>query len=206
MARIRIHFSKKGYACFISHIDLPMLFGRAARRAGLLPEQTQGFSPHPHLALGPPLPVGVTALCEPADFWFVAWDDAALGRWNDHLPVGVEILRGEIVDGVSLHKLCTAAAYRIEPQPGGADAGEIASALEGTLREAGALLRAYAADGVAYVCARDLERCGPSRMVKDLIALGVVAGWSDLDIARTAVGSWHAETEKVIPLTEEPTA
>jgi hypothetical protein len=200
--RLRIHFSKSGFACFISHLDLPMLFGRAARRAGLKAEMTQGFSPHPRLALCPPLPVGVVAVSEPADFWFEAWNSGFVQRWNEMLPTGIWILDAYEVDGPSLNKLCTAASWSIEPLSG-AEPGAIAEVLAPALDEMGALLRAEALGSEAVVAAGDLERCGPSFMVKRLRDAGVVSGWSDLSIARTAVGRWSDEEGRVIPLTED---
>ncbi len=200
MPRLRIHFSKRGYACFISHIDLPMLFGRAARRAGLRPERTQGFSPHPRLALAPPLPVGVVGLCEPADFWFESWDDDSFDRWRAHMPDGVELLAARVVDGVSLHKLCRAASYTIEPL-NGADVGEVVRVLGEYLREANVLLDIGADEARVLVSANDLEQYGASRMVSKLVESGLIGGWSDVAITRVAVGGWDDEHRKVIPLT-----
>ena len=203
MPRLRIHFSKKGYACFISHIDLPMLFGRAARRAGLRSEQTQGFSPHPRLALCPPLPVGVVGLREPADFWFEAWGGESLGRWRAHMPDGIEILSAHaVVDGVSLNKLCRAASYTIEPL-NGANVGAMSRVLGEYLGEANVLLDIGASEGRVLVSANDLEKYGPSRMVSKLVESGLIGGWSDVAVARTAVGGWDGERREVIPLTEE---
>ena len=36
MNRIRFIFEKRGFACFVRHVELPQLFGRIARRAGML--------------------------------------------------------------------------------------------------------------------------------------------------------------------------
>jgi hypothetical protein len=199
---VRIHFSKSGYACFISHLDLPMLFGRAARRAGLRAEMTLGFSPHPKLALCPPLPVGVIALNEPADFWFVEWDGDSLANWRESLPRGIDILDAREVDGSSLNKLCAAASYSIEPLSG-AEPSAIAEVLKIALAQMGAFLRAEARGCDALIAANDLERCGPSFMVRRLCESNVVVGWGDLSIVRTAVGGWNEEEARVIPLTED---
>jgi radical SAM-linked protein len=199
---VRIHFSKTGYACFISHVDLPMLFGRSARRAGLVPEQTQGFSPHPKLALCPPLPVGVIGVGEPADFWFAAWGDISLDRWREFLPDGVDISDARETDGPALNKLCQAASYSFEPLIS-VEPARIAETLEPALRESEAFLAAYAEGREAVIVASDLERCGVSFMVRTLVESGVVSGWGDLSTARLAVGRWSADERRVNPLTED---
>jgi hypothetical protein len=204
MTRIRIHFAKTGYACFISHLDLPMLFSRAARRAGLVPELTQGFSPHPRLVLCPPLPVGTVGVNEPADFWFAEWGEGTLARWRDFLPRGIDITDArEIADDntPSLNKLCTAASYMFEPLAG-ADPEAIADILESALRENGAFLAASVTPGAVLVASCDLERSGLSFMVKRLAESGAVSGWGGLAITRMAVGSWNEEAGRVISLTE----
>ena len=33
MSRLRVVFEKRGFACFVRHVELPQLFGRIARRA-----------------------------------------------------------------------------------------------------------------------------------------------------------------------------
>ena len=202
MPRMRVHFRKSGYACFISHIDLPILFGRAARRAGLVSEMTQGFSPHPRLALGPPLPVGVVGLCEPAEFWFREWPEDGLARWNRHLPPGIELLEARAADGVSLHKLCAAASYALEFSAA-ADPRAAEAALRAALMEMDALLGLDAEADSLRLSVRDLERAGPSRFVKILQEQAVVSGWSEVAIARTAVGGWDEDERHVIPLTGE---
>lgn len=199
---MRVHFAKTGLACFISHIDLPMLFGRAARRAGLKPEQTQGFSPHPRLALGPPLPVGVVGLREPAEFWFDRWDEGALDAWRFVMPRGIALLEAYAVGGVSLNKLCTAASYEVR-LPEGSDPATASAHLNAVLGERGALLRMEIADDTIRLSSTDLERCGPSFMVRTLADADPNLGWRSLGFVRTAVGLWSEAEGNVTPLTEE---
>ena len=92
MSRIRIIFEKRGLFTFVNHMDLPVVFSRAARRAGLTQEFTQGFSPHPRISLASPLAIGVDGLAEPADFWFAEWDSGSSLRWSAMLPEGLKIL------------------------------------------------------------------------------------------------------------------
>ena len=104
MSRIRIIFRKSGWITFVNHMDLPTALSRAARRAGLSQEFTQGYSPHPHISLGPPLAIGVEGRAEAAEFWFNQWDESSAAKWNLCLPEGIEILRYREVDGPALAK------------------------------------------------------------------------------------------------------
>jgi hypothetical protein len=166
-----------------------------------LAERTQGFSPHPKLALCPPLPVGVIGLGEPADFWFVDWEEDSLRRWRKFLPSGIDIISARIVDGPSLNKLCAAAAYSIEPLTG-AGPNFISDVLSRSLKEMNALLRSDVLGGEVVVATNDLERCGPSYMVKKLVESSVISAWSDISIARTAVGLWNEKDGTVAPVAD----
>jgi hypothetical protein len=165
-------------------------------------EQTQGFSPHPKLALCPPLPVGVIGIAEPAEFWFAEWGDRSLEAWRRFLPRGIDISEAREVDGPSLNKLCAAAVYSIEPNMG-FDPAAIAECLELALEEKGILLGAEVSGGSAILSLSGLDCYGPSYMVKSLVESSVVSGWSDLSITRTAVGRWSEEAKTVIPLTAD---
>lgn len=61
MQRLRITFSRGQEVKYITHLDLMRLWERALRRAGIPVAYSEGFSPHPHLSLAAPLPVGVTS-------------------------------------------------------------------------------------------------------------------------------------------------
>ena len=114
MHRIRIIFSKTEWITFLNHMDLPTLFSRAARRAGLSQEFTQGFSPRPRVSLGPPLAIGVEGLEEVAELWFLDWNESSLNKWNEQMPKGIRILKCAEVEGPVLSKYTTAAIYEIE--------------------------------------------------------------------------------------------
>jgi radical SAM-linked protein len=55
---VRITFSKKGRARFISHLDLNRTMTRAVRRANLPIWYTEGFNRHPYLTFAAPLSLG----------------------------------------------------------------------------------------------------------------------------------------------------
>lgn len=200
MARIRIIFSKVGLFTFVNHMDLPLIFSRAARRAGLSQEFTKGFSPHPRISLASPLAVGVEGYAEPADFWFTEWHEDACSRWSAMLPDGLKILKcAEVEEGLGLAKQINAAVYRVS----GADAPLDERAMQ-VLSETARSLDAFRAcsldDGVVTLSVGNLEHCGAGQLVKALVAAEIVSGWQELHIARLTVGKWDASTSSVMPL------
>jgi radical SAM-linked protein len=56
---MRVRFQVDGACRFLPHHDLMRAFQRAARLAGLPLRFSQGFSPHPRMAFGPPLPMAI---------------------------------------------------------------------------------------------------------------------------------------------------
>lgn len=199
MPRIRIIFEKRGWITFLNHLDLPVLFSRAARRAGLSQEFTQGFSPHPHISLGPALAAGVEGIQEPADFWFNEWDDSCAERWNDKLSEGIQILKYAEVDGPSLSKLATAAVYRIN----GVDfefGSDALNTLQKEIERTGIFYGADVDQGSAVLTIGDLEHCGAGNLVRSLKEEGICEGWKDLYLVRECVGTWDAGTGIILPL------
>ncbi|MBS7359718.1 MAG: TIGR03936 family radical SAM-associated protein, partial [Oscillospiraceae bacterium] len=67
MRSVRIWFTKKDSAKYISHLDLTRCLIRAFRRTDIPLWYTEGFNPHPHLVFGLPLPLGVEGLRETLD-------------------------------------------------------------------------------------------------------------------------------------------
>ena len=196
--RIRILYEKRGLFVFVNHMDLPVVFSRAARRAGLAQEFTQGFSPHPRISLAPPLAVGVEGVGEPADFWFEKWDLESCRRWSDALPSGLKILKWAEVDGAGagLAKIAQAALYRVR----GSDeplSEKSAAVLADAADDLGALLDCRFEDGTVEIAVRDLERCGAGFFVKALVRAGLCSGWEDLRMERVCVGSWDESSRTV---------
>ena len=94
MQNIRIRFSKRGRAKYISHLDLMRAMSRAVRRADLPLWYTEGFNPHPYLSFALPLPLGQEGLREAMDIRLL--EDMPLcaiaRRFEGVLPEGIEIL------------------------------------------------------------------------------------------------------------------
>lgn len=67
MRSVRIWFTKKDTAKYISHLDLTRCLIRAFRRTDIPLWYTEGFNPHPHLVFGLSLPLGVEGESEILD-------------------------------------------------------------------------------------------------------------------------------------------
>ena len=66
--KLRLRFEKTGRAVYISHLDLMHTMQRAFNRAGYRLKYSEGFNPHPQIAIALPLSVGMASLCEIMDF------------------------------------------------------------------------------------------------------------------------------------------
>ena len=66
--KLRLRFEKTGRAVYISHLDLMHTMQRAFNRAGYHLKYSEGFNPHPQIAIALPLSVGTASLCEIMDF------------------------------------------------------------------------------------------------------------------------------------------
>ncbi len=92
MIQYRFCYAKYGDAKYVSHLDLIRLFTRAFKRAGIQLTYSEGFNPHPKMAIGLPLSVGVTSECEYLD----AEVEHSLGyaeieALNRVMPMGIHI-------------------------------------------------------------------------------------------------------------------
>lgn len=66
--KLRLRFSKKGRAVYISHLDLMRTMQRAFLRADCTLKYSEGFNPHPLISILLPLGVGCGSECELMDF------------------------------------------------------------------------------------------------------------------------------------------
>lgn len=95
MYKLRLSFSKTGYAKFVSHLDLMRMFQRVFRIAKIEMAFSQGFNPHPIMSIGNPVPTGVEGLEEYMDFSLKDNNlspDQVKERLNKVLPPDFKIL------------------------------------------------------------------------------------------------------------------
>ena len=93
--KLRLRFEKTGRAVYISHLDLMRTSQRSFNRAGLPLKYSEGFNPHPQIAIALPLSVGTGSLCEIMDFKLKAEETPDLAalpeRLNAALPEGIRV-------------------------------------------------------------------------------------------------------------------
>jgi radical SAM-linked protein len=91
--RHRVRFEKTDPLRFISHLDVVRLMDRSLRRAGIALAYSAGYSRHPKLSFGPPLPVGMVGTDEFFDVELTEKRPAEfVDLLNLNLPEGVRIL------------------------------------------------------------------------------------------------------------------
>ena len=200
MRKVRLAFSKRGRACFIPHIALPSLFSRAASRAGIRFVRTEGFSPRPKISLGPELPVGVVALCEPMDVWLEEWEPGLFPLWRDTLPEGVSFSGWTEDPQETLGTACEAAFYMLRVR----DKTTRRAISEGYpwpewVREADCR------DEWFRIVAERPGEHGPGVLVRGLLEFGGLQSWADVNVVRLVVGRLSpveglTADERVLPL------
>ncbi len=91
--RIAVTFSRGEELKYISHLDMMRLWQRALRRAGMPIAYSQGFNPHPRIAIGAPLAVEVTSEGELIDIFMerTVSLDFFVKAMREQLPLGIGI-------------------------------------------------------------------------------------------------------------------
>ena len=111
---VRIFFSKKDRAIYISHLDLARTMGRALARSGIPIWYTQGFHPHIYMTFALPLSLGVSGLKESMDIRItdeIAYHEIEK-RLDAALPEGLKAL--SVAEPVMQPKMIYWSAYQIE--------------------------------------------------------------------------------------------
>ena len=99
MQRLRLKFSRGEELKFLSHLDLMRLWERAFRRAGIPLAYSEGFTPHPQIALAAPLLVGVTSGAELMDVSLSRWTSpqSFIAQIEKQLPCGIQLIEARPV-------------------------------------------------------------------------------------------------------------
>jgi radical SAM-linked protein len=95
LKKIRSHFIKVKEARFLGHLEMIDVFVRAARRAGIPMQFSEGFHPLPKISFTNPLPVGMESLAEFVDLELTRYIRASefQEQLNRELPAGLRIIR-----------------------------------------------------------------------------------------------------------------
>ncbi len=130
--RIRIKFAKTDRLRFLSHLDLMSLFYRAAVRAGVPIAFSRGFNPHPKIAFGPALSVGIESEAEYLDMETDPFINLlqVTKNLNATLPLGIRILAARVIPKSSPSLSGSIARYKYEVTVPPAYAGDIGHRVE----------------------------------------------------------------------------
>jgi radical SAM-linked protein len=137
MQRLRVRFSRGPEVKFISHLDIMRFWERAFRRSRIRVAYSEGFTPHPRIALAAPLPVGVTSDAELMDVVLNVWmtPQGFSASVTQQLTPGFGIVEVMVVSPTlpSLQSLVSQAEYRVELS--GKDRGEVETAISNLLAQ-----------------------------------------------------------------------
>ncbi|MCM8829783.1 MAG: TIGR03936 family radical SAM-associated protein [Candidatus Omnitrophica bacterium] len=118
MYRLRIFYRKEGIARFISERNFQRVIERILRKMELPLKFTEGFSPHPKMSFGHPLPIGIAGINECFDIFLINKIDINLflERSREILPDGISFISccWVKIEAPSIHKIETFAKYTIE--------------------------------------------------------------------------------------------
>ncbi len=115
--RYRVRYSKSEMARYIGHLDLARIFARACSRAAVPVIFSEGYNPHPKIAFGQPLSLGVSSEAEFFDIDIREdYQKDLAGELNPLLPQGVRIVEVEIIRTglTSLSNLINLAVYEAD--------------------------------------------------------------------------------------------
>ncbi len=127
--RLRLQYTKRGRARFLSSRDFGRAFERALRRARVPMAYSSGFTPHPRISYANAAPtsaaseaefleIGLAELCDP---------ERVRAALDEALPDGLDIVRVAEASGGSLADQLTASEWLVELGP--VEAGVLESAI-----------------------------------------------------------------------------
>lgn len=92
---VRVFYTRRDAAKYISHLDINRCMQRALARAHLPVWYTQGFNPHIYITFAMPTPLGYESACETMDMRLIEEIpySEVQDRLNAALPVGLRVYR-----------------------------------------------------------------------------------------------------------------
>jgi len=115
--RLRVTYARGSEVRYISHLDMMRFWERALRRARLPIAYSEGFTPHPQIAMATPLPFGMTGRAELLDVFLAEPLDAGdfQARLQAQSPVGMRLtaVTEVLISGPSLQSLVRVAEYEL---------------------------------------------------------------------------------------------
>ncbi|MEO0132275.1 MAG: TIGR03960 family B12-binding radical SAM protein [candidate division WOR-3 bacterium] len=118
--KIRVKYQVAENFRYAGHLDRVRAIYRALQRSNLPIVYSQGFSPHPVVAFGPPLPVGLVSSGEYMDIKLLRVANSnVLKELKNAMPEGLGIIDGRVITPKtpSLSKICNLALYQITEIP-----------------------------------------------------------------------------------------
>ncbi len=118
VSTVRLQFTKKRSARFISHLDFMEVVKRGLRIADLPISYTQGFNKREKISSGFPAPLGIESETELCDVeLFSEIDSVDIRAISDSFPDGIDLIKWEIIGkSSSLMALICATEYKIEAE------------------------------------------------------------------------------------------
>jgi radical SAM-linked protein len=98
--KLRIFYAKKDFSKFISHRNFGKIIERTMRRLNMPFKFTEGYSPHPRISFGPPLPLFIEGENEFFNVTLIKKIDISvfLKNVNKLLPEGTSFLSAKWID------------------------------------------------------------------------------------------------------------
>jgi radical SAM-linked protein len=205
----RVMYSKEGLIKFISHLDLIRLWQRAFRRAGLPVKMSKGFSPHPLMSFGPPLPLGMASGGELLDVELVPGQDLsrAKERLQSALPEGIGVREFRPLPG-SRTSLCAAidyASYEVHLEK--EHSGEVREKVEAARKAATLVAKKQKREGERYrdikPLIKELEvggECGREERLRFTVRVGERGNCNPHELLEAVLG-WPEERVKKLCIT-----
>lgn len=154
---LRVEYAITDQAAFLSHLEVMKTFERTIRRARVPIAFSEGFNPHPKLAIAAPLSVGIAGKREYLDIELrdeIGTKDF-LERMNENLPEGFEVLKARLLPKTKpLMAVINAASYRIQLDADKIDSIALREAIKTFLEQQSILVERKTQKGIKSIDVR----------------------------------------------------